>query len=247
MIRLYIIEIKNRISLIIISLLILLVTSYFYKETLLFILVKPCIISDKGFTYFITTDLTEIFLMHIDITCFVSSQILFSFIIYHMLSLLSPALYKLEYVYLKNYVKVWLLFWIICVILFNYKLLPKTWLFFIGFQKKLSCNHVVNMYFEARLLDYVSYYKTLYFICFISSQVFFLTYVLFDLVLNKRLYMKKFRKVFYTVYFLIATLLTPPDVISQVMLGLSFIVFFESLLFVILLKHNLIRQPVKAY
>ena len=103
------------------------------------------------------------------------------------------------------------------------------------------------MYFEARLLNYVSFYKTLYSICLISGQIFFLTYMLFELLLENINYLKNLRKTFYVIYFFSATLLTPPDIISQIVLGLFFILFFEILLFTRILKRNLVRQPIKTY
>jgi len=84
MLKLYLLEIRNRIGLIILSWLLVFFVCYWYKETLLFLFVKPFIrlYSGAAYTsYFIATNLTEIFSSYMLISFFIVNQLVLFFAI----------------------------------------------------------------------------------------------------------------------------------------------------------------------
>jgi Sec-independent protein secretion pathway component TatC len=91
-------ELRVRLILILISWFITLIISYENKEILLFILIKPVILSKSSDTfYFIATSLTDIFSVYLQVVYFVSNQLTIFFLIWQFLSYITPALYYFEY------------------------------------------------------------------------------------------------------------------------------------------------------
>jgi Sec-independent protein secretion pathway component TatC len=118
----------------------------------------------------------------------------------------------------------------------NIWILPACWNFFLSFQQTIV-NNSVNLYFEAKINEYLKFYINLYFMCNLSCQMFmiiilFLIYIKGDLEL-----IKKFRKIFYFSFVIFATIVTPPDVTTQLILSSSMICIYEVLIFSVLLKN----------
>ena len=233
----YIIEIKNRVFLIFFSYFFTVIICYLYKETLLFLSIKPSLsLLNQSNFYFISTNLTEIFTTYIQLACFVSAQFSIFYILYHMTIFLAPALYDLEYNNLKSILLVILWSWLVGVIILNFLILPRTWEFFMSFQGTIN-NQSINLHFEAKIIEYLNFYINIYFICVLSCQFFFVLYIFLEFVSDKILFIKKFRKILYLVFLLIATIMTPPDVLSQILIATFFIVICEILIVSVILKN----------
>nr|YP_010377452.1 Sec-independent protein translocase component TatC [Hemiaulus sinensis]QYB23188.1 Sec-independent protein translocase component TatC [Hemiaulus sinensis] len=233
----YIIEIKNRVFLIFFSYIFTVIICYFYKETLLFLSIKPSISSiNKSVFYFISTNLTEIFTTYIQLSCFVSAQLSIFFILYHILFFLAPGLYDFEYKNIKSILLVILCSWLVGFMILNFLILPRTWEFFMSFQNTVN-NQAINLYFEAKIIEYVNFYINIYFICVLSCQFFCVLYILLEILPDKIKFVKKFRKSSYLIFFIIATLITPPDVISQILIAMSFIMIYEIIIVTVILKN----------
>lgn len=105
----YFLEIKNRLILLSISGFSTLLTAYFYKETILFIIVEPNIYIDfkKSLEtfYFIFTDVTEVFSVYLKLIVFFSFQVFYMFLMYHLFSYFNSAFFYFEYLYFKFIVK----------------------------------------------------------------------------------------------------------------------------------------------
>jgi sec-independent protein translocase protein TatC len=234
----YLTEIKNRVFLILFSYLFTILICYFYKETVLFLSIKPSLsLINKSSFYFISTNLTEIFTTYIQLSCFVSNQFLIFFILYHILFFLAPGLYYFEYKNIKSVLLVGLCSWLVGFMILNFLILPRTWEFFMSFQNTANNNQAINLYFEAKIIEYVDFYINIYFICVLSCQFFCVLYILLEILPDKVKFIKKFRKSLYLIFFIIATLITPPDVISQILIALSFIMIYEIIIVSVIFKN----------
>ena len=210
-----------------------LLTCYFYKETILFMLIDS---SNYAEQYFIFTDISEIFYVYLQLTFFVSNQVTLMMLFYHSIIFLSSGLYKSEYEKLQFAFQVYILSWICSMILLNKIIIPVSWDFFLSFQSF----HLVksfSMDFEARILEYYSFFEKFYFICVLYFQVFLIP-VLFFRYIKKDLYFR-FRKVFYYCCVVFATTITPPDVLSQICLSLFIIIGCEFLVYYFIIKNIL--------
>jgi len=216
--------------------------SYLYKEVLLFLLVKPTIpIKNQTFSiifYFIFTDITEIFSVYITLIFFFGNQIFMLYFFYHFLVFISPGLYNFELRYLKFVFIFSFFFWLLSIFVLNKILLPITWNFFLSFQT-VSIVKSVNLYFEAKLNEYLNFYLTLYYICLFNCQAFMILGLFLYYIKGNLIIVKKFRKFFYYIFIIFSTLLTPPDVISQLLISISTIIIYELLIFSIVLRSSL--------
>lgn len=88
-----------------------------------------------------------------------------------------------------------------------------------------------------RVTEYLSFYILIYYITVLIGQAFVLVFLMIDALEKKLLFIKKTRKIFYLSFFLLATLVTPPDVISQIFLGSFFIIFYELIIITIILRN----------
>ena len=76
---------------------------YFFKEALLYVFIKLSL--NQNYTnllYFITTDVTEVFIVYIHLSYFVANQIIILFLGYQFFVFLSTGLYPFGYSYFKT-------------------------------------------------------------------------------------------------------------------------------------------------
>nr|QYJ09261.1 Sec-independent protein translocase component TatC [Pleurosigma sp. mgcode 4] len=245
----YYLEIKNRCLLLSLTWISVIFISYFYKEILLFVCMKPSIYSNTStIFYFIFTDVKEVFSVYITLIFFLSNQILMFYLIYHVLSFISLGLYKFEYRYCKLVFITSIFFWFFSLIIFTKILFPISLNFFLSFQTLTSFKSL-NFHFEAKLSEYLNFYIMFYYICTFYCQIFVVLVFFFDYINTNLNLIKNFRKLFYYLFIFLSTLVTPPDVFSQILFSICLICIYEILIFVNIffcyLKF-LIRQPIKT-
>lgn len=231
----YFSELKNRIILLILCWLSSFFTCYYYKEVLLFLFIKPSLNLTSKFNkiYFISTNITEIFNTYINLAIFISNQIIFILLIKHFIFFIMPGLYKYEINTLKKVVLIYLIFLINSILLFYFILLPISWNFFFHFQKVFS-NNQLNLYFEAKLSEYLDFFMNLNQISTFICQLFTLIFIYITSIKNYLTFVKKSKKIIFFLLFILATVITPPDIFSQIILGSFIIIIYEILILSIL-------------
>lgn len=241
----YFLEIKYRISLIFFTWFSSMTICYYYKDVLVYLLVY---FSNYHLTFynlkshFIFTDVTELFSIYFAIILFISNQILYVSIFYHIVVFLSSSLYKHEYKNLILFFKIFLLVWLVFCFVFNYFILPFSWNFFLSFQMKLSS---ISLVFEAKLKEYIDFYINFFYVCFLNSQFVVFIFLLITNLINNLSKIKTFRRLFYFIFVFFSTVLTPPDVFSQLTVSFSLIFFYE--IFILVKIYSiLIWKPVKT-
>lgn len=234
----YLLEIKNRLFILLLTYCSTIIVTYLYKEVLLFIIVKPNYINSNSKStlfYFIFTDVTEIFSIYIKLVSFISFQVIIVFTLYHMFIFLSPAFFNIEFQYFKVLIKTIYIVWFVSILMSNYVIIPLTWNFFISFQELIT-NKAFNMYFEAKLSEYLYFYISLYYLSILYFQIFVLLFFILNYInisINK---IKKFRKLYYFGFVVFSTLISPPDIISQILISTFLVIIYETLLFMFLFK-----------
>jgi len=233
----YYLEIKNRIFLSLVSWLSVGIICYFYKETLLFLFISfsnySALTGSKP--YFIFTDVTEIFTVYAQLIFFISNQILFIKLNYHVLMFLSLGLYKFEYTNLKFAFKILLSSWIVSIFLLNKILMPLSWNFFLSFQDQTNLK-TVALFFEAKLNEYFNFYISLYYICLLNFLFFIFVALFINNISDDLSKIQSFRKIFYFIFVMFSTLTTPPDILSQLLLSFILILNYEILIWIKIYK-----------
>ena len=242
----YISEIKNRLVLLIFSLVISVVTSYYYKETLLFLTVKNLKYSNQSNAlYFISTNITEIITTYLKICYLNSFALSISLAIYHLLLFLVPALTLSEYLLAKKYFIKSVICFFVSIFIFNKYLMPIFWNFLLNFQNVYSVK-TISVYFECKMEEYVNFFSTICILLFLISQFCIGLFILLDYLDNKVKFVRNSRKIFYLIFLIISTTITPPDVLSQLTTFFLFSLIYEILILIAIFKYYLIRKPIKT-
>ena len=229
----YYLELKNRFTLLLFTWLFGIFICYLYKDALLFLLIE----SSKHSTltqeqsYFIFTNVSEVFYVYLELIFFVANQTVILMLFYHLLLFLATGLYNFEFIRLKNALQFFIISWVCSIILLYKFVIPYTWEFFLSFQQTENDSQTINFFFEAKIAEYLKYFIDLYYICLLNCQL--LAVVILVLTNLSKTYekIKSFRKLFYFVFVIFSTLTTPPDIVSQAALSLVLILIYELLVF----------------
>lgn len=228
-------ELKIRLVLVILSWFITAIISYLNKEVLLFILIKPVLVSTNiDSFYFIATNLTDIFSVYLKVVYLIVNQVTMFFLIWQGFCYITPALFYFEYKKLRFTLCLGLGLLCCSVLLLNTYVLPLCWQFFSSFQETPA--KCVSVFLEIRITEYLAFYTFAYYVTVVLSQGFLLTFLFLDMLPNKLSFIKKSRKFFYVIFFVLATIMTPPEVISQIMLGCWLIFIYELIIVILILK-----------
>ena len=238
----YYAELKSRAFFLLVSSFSIFLVSYMFKEVLLSVVVNSYTIdSISELSYFIFTDVVEVFNVYVLLIFFIGKQIIFFYVFYHVLLFIAPGLTRLEYRFFITLLLMSSFLFTLSVILFKKILFPFSWSFFLSF-KDFVIFKSLTLHFEAKLMDYVTFFLNLYFSCVFYFQ-FFLFPIFFFTYFGKKLSVYKFfRKFLYYACILFSTLVTPPDVVSQVVLSVTLIIGCEILVYCSLFKSVLKKR-----
>lgn len=231
-------EIKSRFLLLLISGSLIFLVGYFFKEILLSIVINSYTKSDNSsirLSYFIFTDVVEVFNVYVCLIFFLGKQVLFFQLCYHFLMFFVPGFTKSEYRHILLLFSTSSFLFFLSIILFKKFLFPLSWNFFLSFKNFVDFKSF-TLHFEAKLLDYVMFFLNFYFSCVLYFQFFLLPFFLavyLKIDLNN---FKSFRKILYYSCIIFSTLITPPDVTSQIVLSFIFIIGSEILVYCALFK-----------
>lgn len=247
----YFLEIRNRLVLLLLTWFSTLAISYFYKDVLLFLMLQPNRLLflatnfDYSTFYFIFTNVTEVFFVYIKLVTFISFQVFLCFLIYQFFVFFAPAIFKSEYNFLSFFFKTFLAVWFFSILITSFFLVPLSWNFFLSFQSLVS-SKFAYLHFEAKLSEYLSFYILIYYIGVFYCQFFTVLFVFLNYANDKHKTIKKYRKTYYYSFVIFSTIVSPPDVYSQVVISIILIFTYEFLVIGFMLKNVLIWKPVKT-
>ena len=229
-------EIKNRTSLVFLSWFSSFIACYTYIETILFLTIKNITKAhNNNSLYLISTNITEIFSTYLKLAYFISIQFTFILILYQITIFLSPGLYINEYTKLKKLIITLITIFIINIIFNHYFIFPFFWDFFLNYQASFE-KQTVQIYFEGKLNEYLNFYVNTYVTISLLTLFFYAQFFIINNINNKIQFIKKYRKLFYLTFILIATTITPPDVISQLFVIIVLISLFEFFFLLIVIN-----------
>ena len=236
----HLIEFRKRLLWVLLTMTIGTVICYFFAAHIYGFLVQPLAdaMGPNSTGRLIYTGLAEAFFTYMKVSFFAGIFITFPILLWQIWLFIAPGLYKTE----KRAVWPFLiatpaLFFLggACV---YYVVLPMAWPFFLSFQTT-AAETVLPIQLETRVSEYLDTVMVLIFAFGLAFQlpVMLTLMAMAGLVTEKGLI--SFRKYAVVVIFVVAAVLTPPDVISQVILAVPLLLLYE--ISIILIRH--VRKP----
>nr|YP_448644.1 SecY-independent protein translocase component tatC [Desmarestia viridis]AAS79031.1 SecY-independent transporter protein [Desmarestia viridis] len=237
----YLQEFKYRLAYTTFGTILLFFTTYQYKQALIFIFLP------KGLSHFVSTGLTEIFFTYLQLCTILSIGFSLVILLVQLYLFFRPGLYSYEAKATLNLLIGAIIFYS-CLYTFIFPALTQLlWKLFSAYSQNFTPIHLT---FEPRLHDYLKHLHQLNNILSLSLPA-VLGLSLVQMYTNKKIWIK-YRGIAYMIAFSISAFLTPPDILSQIMVGLPLIFFYEiqiavGALYTEYQAQLLIGQPIKTH
>lgn len=219
-------EIKYRCIYMVITFVSLFITSCITIYPILFYMTKPLKIVVN--VNVMITDLLEFWVVAISLAGFLSFFLSFPNFLYSFWAFIVSSLYPKEKKFFNKLLRLSFALFVIGNTVCFYYLLP----FIISycFQQNQTVGFL-NLEYMPKLATYISflYYFLFLSFCFFQFPVLFVALIEMNLLTHRKL--SNHRKVIYICFLLISALLSPPDIISEILLALFLSLIMEILIF----------------
>ena len=222
-------ELRSRLIKSIIYFFIFFIISYFFSENIYSFLVEPYAqaVKDDGINRrLIFTALHETFITYLKVAFFTSMFISSPIILTQIWKFIAPGLYKNEKLALLPYLIITPILFLLGGMLVYYLIMPLAIKFFLSFETLDQINSL-PIQLEAKVNEYLSLIMRLIFAFGISFQLPVLLSLLARIGFVDSEYLKKRRKYVIVIIFAAAAILTPPDPITQIGLGIPLLILYE--------------------
>ncbi|AIF80887.1 TatABCE protein translocation system subunit [endosymbiont of Acanthamoeba sp. UWC8] len=202
--------------------------SYYFSEQIYGFLTKPLleIYSPKAGRRLIFTNLTEAFFTYFKVACYSGFIFSFPFIAFQLYFFVAPGLYRKEkWTLIPILLFIPILFFLGAATVY-YFVIPMAWKFFLSFENVNSTEYLPVM-LEAKISDYLDLTLEMIIGFGIAFQLPIIALLLAKAKVLKGSWLADKRKYAVVVIFIVAAILTPPDVISQVLLAIPLLLLYE--------------------
>ena len=222
-------ELRSRLVKSIIYLFIFFIICYFFAEDIYSFLVKPYAeaVKDDGVNRrLIFTALHETFITYLKVAFFTAMFVSSPIILTQIWKFIAPGLYKNEKRALLPYLIATPTLFLLGGMLVYYLVMPLAIKFFLTFETSAQVGGL-PIQLEAKVNEYLSLIMRLIFAFGISFQLPVLLSLLARVGFIDSEYLKKRRKYVIVIIFIAAAILTPPDPITQIGLGIPLLILYE--------------------
>jgi len=222
-------ELRSRLVRSVIYLFLFFILCYFFSENIYNFLVKPYAeaVKDDGLNRrMIFTALHETFITYLKVAFFAAMFASSPIILIQIWKFVAPGLYKNERKALLPYMIATPALFLLGGMLVYYLIMPLAIKFFLTFETTAQLNNL-PIQLEAKVNEYLSLIMRLIFAFGISFQLPVLLSLLARVGFIDSKYLKERRKYVIVIIFAVAALLTPPDPITQIGLGIPLLILYE--------------------
>jgi len=222
-------ELRSRLLKSFLYLFIFFIICYFFSENIYAFLVEPyaeAVRHDNQNRRLIFTALHETFITYLKVAFFASLFITSPLLLTQIWKFIAPGLYKNEKKALLPYLIATPTLFLLGGMLVYYLIMPLAIKFFLTFETTSQASNL-PIQLEAKVNEYLSLVMRLIFAFGISFQLPVLLSLLARVGFIDSEYLKKRRKYVVVIIFAVAALLTPPDPITQIGLGIPLLILYE--------------------
>ena len=228
-------ELRSRLLKSIIYLFIFFIICYFFAENIYSFLLSPyanAVQNDVVNRRMIFTALHETFITYLKVAFFTAMFIGSPFILIQLWKFIAPGLYKNEKSALLPYLIATPTLFLLGGMLVYYLIMPLAIKFFLSFETTSQIGSL-PIQLEAKVNEYLSLVMRLIFAFGISFQLPVLLSLLARAGFVDSNYLKSRRKYVIIIIFIVAAILTPPDPITQIGLGIPLLILYELSIFAV--------------
>ena len=222
-------ELRSRLIKSIIYLFVFFIICYFFAENIYNFLITPyadAVKDDGENRRMIFTALHETFITYLKVAFFAAMFISSPIFLTQIWKFVAPGLYKNERKTLLPYLIATPTLFLLGGMLVYYLIMPLAIKFFLSFETPAQINSL-PIQLEAKVNEYLSLIMRLIFAFGISFQLPVLLSLLARVGFIDSKYLKKRRKYVIVIIFAVAAVLTPPDPITQIGLGIPLLILYE--------------------
>ncbi len=241
-------ELRSRLIKSVVYLFILFVISYTFAENIYNFLVEPYAdaVKDDGTNRrLIFTALHETFVTYLKVAFFTAFFIGSPIMLIQMWKFIAPGLYRNEKKALLPYLIATPVLFLLGGMLVYYLVMPLAIKFFLSFETSAQINSL-PIQLEAKVNEYLSLIMRLIFAFGLSFQLPVLLNLLAHVGIVDSEYLIKRRKYVVVIIFAVAAVLTPPDPITQIGLGIPLLLLYELSIFSVKIIEKKIKEKEHA-
>jgi sec-independent protein translocase protein TatC len=222
-------ELRSRLIKSALFLLFFFIISYTFAENIYSFLVQPyadAVKDDGSSRRLIFTALHETFITYLKLAFFTAAFVGSPFLLTQIWKFIAPGLYKNEKKALLPYMVATPTLFLLGGMLVYYLIMPLAIKFFLSFETSSQINSL-PIELEAKVNEYLSLIMKLIFAFGLSFQLPVLLSLLAQAGFVDSKYLKERRKYVIVIIFTVAAVLTPPDPITQIGLGIPLLILYE--------------------